>query len=307
MPHSFHYGGQAVIEGVMMRGERVTATVVRHPNGQLVTQTKILPSFSTGGMRKTPMVRGVTILMETMVLGIRSLMFSANVALEEEGEEEPSKISGGLIWGVMALSLVLSVGLFFMAPLFLANLLDPYVESSLLFHLVEGLIRLAIFVAYLRIISSFSDIKRTFAYHGAEHKTINAIEDGAPLEVSSVRKYSTTHTRCGTSFLLAVLVIAILVFALVGQQALWLMILSRIVLLPVIAALGYEATRYSANHPDNLLVRVLRAPGLWLQRMTTKEPDDSQLEVAMTALEKVMAFDRAVTEGQAARSAAVSS
>jgi uncharacterized protein YqhQ len=307
MPQGFHYGGQAVIEGVMMRGQRVTATVVRHPKGHLVTRANPLPSFYTGGMRKTPMVRGVTILAETMVLGIRSLMFSANVALEEEGEEKPANISGGFIWGVMVVSLVLAVGLFFLAPLFLANLLDPYVESSLLFHLVEGLIRLVIFVAYLRIIGSFGDIKRTFAYHGAEHKTINAIEDGAPLEVANVRKYSTAHTRCGTSFLLAVLVIAIIVFALVGQQALWLMILTRVMLLPVIAALGYEATRYSANHPDNLLVRLLRSPGLWLQRLTTREPDDSQLEVAMAALEKVMAFDRAVEEAQAVRSAAVSS
>ncbi len=176
MPDRFHYGGQAVIEGVMMRGQKATVTVVRRPNGELATQTRPLSAIYTGRMRRTPLVRGIIFLIEAMVLGIRSLLYSANVALEEEAE----KISGGLIWAMMIVSLAFAVGLFFMAPLFLTKLLDPYVSSSLVFHLIEGLVRLAIFIVYLKLIGSLADIKRTFAYHGAEHKTINAYEDGVP-------------------------------------------------------------------------------------------------------------------------------
>lgn len=297
MSDRYHYGGQAVMEGVMMRGQKATVTVVRRPNGELATETRPLPTMSTGWMRKTPLTRGVTTLIEAMVLGIRSLLYSVNIALEDEGEDE--KISGVLVWVMMTISLVLSVGLFFMAPLFLTKLFDPYISSSLVFHLIEGLVRLAIFIAYIKLIGSLSDIKRTFAYHGAEHKTINAFEAGAPLEIDTIKKYSTAHIRCGTSFMLAVLVIAILVFALIGRNSLGIMVLSRIVLLPAIAALGYEATRFAANHPRNNIVKLFMAPGLWLQRLTTREPDDSQLEVAREALEKVLAIDQPAEPAQA--------
>ena len=303
MPDRFHYGGQAVIEGVMMRGQKATVTVVRRPNGELATQTRPLSAIYTGRMRRTPLVRGIIFLIEAMVLGIRSLLYSANVALEEEAE----KISGGLIWAMMIVSLAFAVGLFFMAPLFLTKLLDPYVSSSLVFHLIEGLVRLAIFIVYLKLIGSLADIKRTFAYHGAEHKTINAYEDGVPLEVAAIKEYSTTHVRCGTSFLLAVLVIAIVVFALVGFQSLWLMVLSRIVLIPAIAALGYEATRLAAGHTKKGFVRVVIAPGLWLQRMTTREPDNGQLEVAVSALTKAVEMDQPPKEAQVPESSLVSS
>ena len=303
MPDRFYYGGQAVIEGVMMRGQKVTVTVVRRPNGELATQIRPLSAIYTGRMRRTPLVRGIIFLIEAMVLGIRSLLYSANVALEEEAE----KISGGLIWAMMIVSLAFAVGLFFIVPLFLTKLLDPYVSSSLVFHLIEGLVRLAIFIVYLKLIGSLADIKRTFAYHGAEHKTINAYEDGVPLEVAAIKKYSTTHVRCGTSFLLAVLVIAIVVFALVGFQSLWLMVLSRIVLIPAIAALGYEATRLAAGHTKKGLVQVVIAPGLWLQRMTTRQPDDSQLEVAVSALTKAVEMDQPPKEAQVPESSLVSS
>jgi len=303
MPDRFYYGGQAVIEGVMMRGQKATVTVVRRPNGELATQIRPLSAIYTGRMRRTPLVRGIIFLIEAMVLGIRSLLYSANVALEEEAE----KISGGLIWAMMIVSLAFAVGLFFIVPLFLTKLLDPYVSSSLVFHLIEGLVRLAIFIVYLKLIGSLADIKRTFAYHGAEHKTINAYEDGVPLEVAAIKKYSTTHVRCGTSFLLAVLVIAIVVFALVGFQSLWLMVLSRIVLIPAIAALGYEATRLAAGHTKKGLVQVVIAPGLWLQRMTTRQPDDSQLEVAVSALTKAVEMDQPPKEAQVPESSLVSS
>ena len=284
MTKGIYYGGQAVIEGVMMRGQRTRVTAVRRPNGELVMDTKPLATIYTGWLRKAPLIRGIIVLIEAVVLGIKSLLYSANVSLEEEETE----ISGGLTWVLLTFSLVFAVALFFMAPLFLTRLLN--LNSSLVFYLVEGFIRLAIFIAYLGAMTLLPDIKRVFAYHGAEHKAVNAYENGAPLEVEAVRKYSTAHTRCGTSFLFAVLIIAIIVFALIGRPSLWLMVLSRIILIPVIAALGYEVTHFSARHSG--LVRVVLAPGLWLQRLTTREPDDSQLEVAISALKKVIEVDQ---------------
>ncbi len=284
----FHYGGQAVIEGVMMRGQKAMVTAVRRPNGELIMDTRPLSAIYTGWMRKTPLIRGIIVLLEAIVLGIRSLLYSANVSLEEE----EVKISGGLVWLMLIVSLAFAVGLFFMAPLFLTKLFDPYINSSLVFHLIEGFIRLAIFIAYLRLIALAPDIKRTFAYHGAEHKTVNAYEDGAPLEIEAIKGYSTAHVRCGTGFLLTVLVIAILVFALIGRPSVWLMVMSRIVLLPAIAALGYEVIRFEANHTKNSFVKAIMTPGLWLQRLTTREPDDRQLEVAISALTKVVEIDQ---------------
>ena len=298
MAGKFRYGGQAVMEGVMMRGQKTVAIVVRRPNGKLVINTKPLSAIYTGRMRRTPFIRGIIVLIESLILGISSLIYSANIALEEEKE----KISGGSIWLLMFFSLALAVSLFFLAPLFLTKLLDPYITSSLLFHLVEGFIRLAIFLVYLKLTSLLPDIKRTFAYHGAEHKTIHAYEDGAELETQAIRRYSTAHARCGTAFLLTVLVIAILVFALIGRHTLWLMVLSRVLLLPVIAALGYEATQFGARHMNNGFIRALMVPGLWLQSLTTREPDDSQIEVAMVALKEVLSTDQGEEAAQSAPS-----
>ena len=272
----------------MMRGQKTVATAVRRPNGELTIRNKALSSFYTGWVRKAPFIRGVIVLLEAMVLGIGNLIYSANVALEEEEE----KISGGSIWLILLFSLVFAVGLFFLAPLFLTKLLDSYISSSLVFHLIEGGMRLAIFLGYLWLISLMPDIKRVFAYHGAEHKTINAYEDGASLEAEAIGKYSTAHARCGGAFLLMVLVIAIIVFALIGRQEVWLMVLSRVLMLPVIASLGYEVTQFGARHINNIFARAMITPGLWLQKMTTREPDDKQVEVAIAALESVLASDR---------------
>ncbi len=291
----FYYGGQAVIEGVMMRGQKSMVTVVRHPKGGLVMDTQSLATIYTGWMRKAPLIRGIIALIEALVLGIRTLLYSANVSLEEEEEE----ISGWLVWGLVTIALVLAVALFFIAPLFLTRLLNPYISSSLIFHLIEGFIRLAIFVAYLKLMTLVPDIRRIFAYHGAEHKTVNAYEDGVPLEVEVIKGYSKAHVRCGTSFMFAVLIIAILVFALVGRPSLWLMLLSRLILIPVIAALGYEVTYFGARHTKNGLVRAILAPGLWLQTLTTREPDDSQLEVALSALKTVVEIDQLEETAQA--------
>ncbi len=282
----------------MMRGQKTIAIAVRRPNGKLAINTRPLSKIYTGRLRRTPFIRGIIVLIESLILGISSLVYSANIALEEEKE----KISGGATWLLMFFSLALAVSLFFLAPLFLTKLLDPYITSSLLFHLVEGFIRLAIFLVYLKLTSLLPDIKRTFAYHGAEHKTIHAYEDGAELETQAIRRYGTAHARCGTAFLLAVLVIAILVFALIGRHTLWLMVLSRILLLPVIAALGYEATQFGARHMNNGFIRALMVPGLWLQSLTTREPDDSQIEVAMVALKEVLATDQGEEAAQQASS-----
>jgi len=288
MAKKFHYGGQAVIEGVMMRGQKTMVTAVRRPGGELIIDTEPLPAIYTGWMRQIPLIRGVIVLIEALVLGIKSLFYSANVSLEEEEAE----ISGWMVWAMVAVSLTFGVALFFMAPLFLTKLLDPYIESSLVFNLIEGCIRLAIFIAYLKLVALIPDIKRIFAYHGAEHKVVNAYEDGVPLEVAAARGYNTAHVRCGTSFMFVVLIVAIIVFALVGRPSLWLMVVSRLLLIPVIAAFSYEVIYFGANHAKNGLVRAVLAPGLLLQALTTREPDDSQLEVALSALRKVVEVEQ---------------
>ena len=288
MANKFYYGGQAVIEGVMLRGRKTVVTVVRRPDGGLATDVRPLSAIYTGWMRQAPLIRGIIVLIEAMVLGIKTLLYSASVSLEEEEE----KISGGYFLLIVLGSLVLAISLFFVAPLLITKLLDPYIGSSVVFHLIEGLIRLMVFITYLRLVTLVPDMKRVFAYHGAEHKVINAYEDGAPLEVEAARRYNTAHVRCGTSFLFAVLIIAIVLFALIGRSSLWLMLLSRILLIPLIAGLGYEVIRFGAAHNTNRLVRAILAPGLWLQGLTTKEPDDSQLEVALAALNKVVEADQ---------------
>ena len=289
MAKKFYYGGQAVIEGVMMRGQKAMVTAVRRPDGELAMDTQPLGGIYSGWMRRTPLIRGVIVLIEVMVLGIKTLLYSANVSLEEEKAE----ISGWLVWLLVAASLGLAVALFFIAPLFLTNLLKPYITSSVVFSLIEGFIRAALFVLYLGLIGLVPDIKRYFAYHGAEHKAVNAYEDGAPLEIEAAKKYSTAHVRCGTSFLFVVLIIAIIVFALVGRPTLWLMVLSRVLLIPVIAALSYEVIYFSGRHTGNRLVRAILSPGLWLQALTTREPDDTKLEVALAALRRVVELDEA--------------
>jgi len=273
----FNYGGQAVIEGVMMRGRRVVVTAVRRPGGGIALDTQPLPAILTSRARKVP-----------MVLGIKSLVYSAEVSTEEEEE----KLSGRAIGGIVAGSIAFAVAVFFIAPLFLTRTLDSYIESSFGFSLVEGFIRVAIFLAYLKILTLIPSLRRIFAYHGAEHKTVNAYETGAPLELEAVRKFSTAHTRCGTSFLFVVMIIAIVVFALIGRPSLWQMVLSRVALVPVIAGLGYEVTQFGARHTGSSFIRAFLAPGLWLQRMTTREPDDSQLEIGISALRRAVEIDQ---------------
>ena len=289
MPKKTYYGGQAVMEGVMMRGQKTMVVAVRKPNGEIATDSQQLASFYTGWARKAPLIRGIIILIESVVLGIQTLMFSANVAMGETSEDEKEEISGGYLWLMVLIGVAFAVAIFFLAPLYITRAFN-IPSSSVLFPIIDGIIRLIFFVGYLFGVGFIPSIRRVFAYHGAEHMTVNAYENEVPLEVNSVRKFSTAHIRCGTAFLFIVLVMAIVVFILVGlgKPPWWLLILSRIVLIPFIAAIAYEVTYFAGRHTKNPVVRALLAPGLWLQSFTTRKPDDSMLEVAITALKKVI-------------------
>lgn len=289
----FHYGGQAVIEGVMIRGSKYLVTAIRKPDGSVSVNKQPLASLYTGKLRAVPLLRGIIVLIEALVFGMQTLFYSANEALEEEGES----VSGWWMWVMLFFSLAFAVALFFLAPLFITRWLD--IANPLWFNLVDGLIRLAIFILYLWAVSLMPDIKRVFAYHGAEHKTVNGFEAGVPLEPESVKKFSKAHIRCGGSFLFAVLIIAIIVFSLVSpvvKSDLRLLILSRIVLLPVIAALGYEVIYFGARHPNSIFVKIILAPGLWVQSFTTREPDNGQLEVAIAAMKAAVEADNPPAE-----------
>ncbi|MBN1693603.1 MAG: DUF1385 domain-containing protein [Dehalococcoidales bacterium] len=284
-----NYGGQAVIEGVMIRGRSSMVTAVRRPNGEITTNIKPLPSTTGNKARRIPFVRGVVVLIESLVLGIQSLMLSANISMEEEEEQ----ISTKTIWVMIGIGVVLAVLLFFIAPLYLTGLLNTYFPNAVVFNIVEGIIRVAIFLGYLKLISYMPDIKRVFTYHGAEHKAVNAYEAGVPMEVDVIKEYSRAHVRCGGSFLFLVFIVAIVVFTFVGRQDMWLMVISRVVLLPVIMGVGYELLFFGARHRNNWIMKVILAPGLWLQSMTTGEPDDKQLEVAIVAVTKAVEIDNA--------------
>ena len=286
------YGGQAVIEGVMIRGRRFSSVAVRRPNGEIALHCEPLSSFYTGRLRRLPLIRGVVVLAETLILGMRALSYSANVALDQDGKEL-SKRSLALM---MVVSLTLGIGLFFLLPLFATRSLDPYIASSIASNFIEGAMRLTIFVAYLFLIGMLPDIRRVFAYHGAEHMTIHAREEGDPLEVQFIRRYSTAHPRCGTAFLLVVMVVAILVFAFLGRPSLEWRILSRILLIPFIAAISYEIIRFSGAHAQNFLVKWTTAPSLALQALTTRQPDDSQIEIAIAAVKGAVAADEGKVE-----------
>ena len=288
--NAFAYGGQAVLEGVMMRGRRWATVAVRAPSSEIVVHSEPLPpALYAGWFVKVPFVRGVAMLWDTLVLGMKALMYSANVALHEGEEEE--EISKPVMWGTVAIGIVLAVAIFFVGPLLLIGVLDKYIQSSFVSNMVEGAIRLALFLIYIWGIGRMPDIRRVFAYHGAEHKCINTFEAGEPLEAARAVPFTTAHPRCGTSFLLVVMVISILVFALLGRPPMAWRIVSRIVLVPVIAGIAYEFLKFTAAHYSNRAVRWLAAPGLALQRLTTREPDESMLEVGMVALREAIRLD----------------
>ena len=288
------YGGQAVIEGVMIRGQRCTTVAVRRPDGTIAVRNDAINPLFTGRLRKVPFLRGVITLAETLTIGMRALMFSANVGIEAEGEE----IGKGAMAGVLAFSGIFAVLLFFVIPVIASTPLEGAAGSDVVSNLAEGLIRLAIFLAYIYLIGRMGQINRVFMYHGAEHMTVHAQEHRDPLKVENIRGYPTAHPRCGTAFLLTVMVVAVAVFTFVGRDPFWWLIGSRIVLIPFVAAISYEAIRFSGFHSDNPVVRLLAAPSLALQGLTTRQPDDDQIEVAITAMKEVLAAEQADVTGK---------
>ena len=305
----------------MMRGSKAVAVAVRDPQGQIVIHSEPLNRHVYGGtIARWPFLRGLTMLWDSLVLGMRSLMFSADVATGSAGaatptapvvagpilgtgaatgddvtgtpdSSKPSAFEGPVMWGMMLVSLAFGIGLFFLTPKLLAQLVQHWTGSIVWSLVAEGVVRLGLFVGYIWLIGFMPDIRRVFGYHGAEHKTINAYEAGAPLTVEGVRPFTTAHPRCGTAFLLTVVVLSILVFAPLAKLPLAWGLVARVLLIPVIAMLGYEFIRFSARHINHPLMRAVIAPNLALQSLTTRPPDDDMLQVAIAALNRVLEIE----------------
>ncbi|MFT4105001.1 MAG: DUF1385 domain-containing protein [Lacrimispora sp.] len=292
-------GGQAVIEGVMMKNGDEYATAVRKPDG--VIEVKKDTYVSMGERVKLfslPFIRGVFSFADSMILGMRSLTFSASFFEDDEESPEPSRFEKFLerIFGekmekavmsiVMVFSVIMAICIFMVLPMFIANVFRQFIKSQTVMALLEGVLRLSIFIAYIKLVSRMRDIQRTFMYHGAEHKCINCLEHGLELNVENVRNSSKEHKRCGTSFLIIVMIISILFFMVIRVETLPMRVVSRIVLIPVIAGVSYEFLRL-AGRSDSKLVNLLSRPGMWMQELTTKEPDDDMIEVSIASVEAV--------------------
>ena len=296
--HKTSIGGQAVMEGVMMRGPEKMAISVRKPDGEIVTKVEDVKIKKKSIWLKIPVVRGCINFFGSMVTGVKALMYSAEfVDLEEEGEPSKfdkwlekvfgDKLKDAVVYFSVILSMFMSVGLFILLPTWIVSLLDFVTESVVIKNLSEGVVRIVIFLTYLYLSSLLPDIKRVFQYHGAEHKSIACYEAGEELTVENARKNKRLHPRCGTSFLLIVMVISIICFSFMGWQNIWIRTVTRLALMPVIAGLSYEVIKLAGRY-DNFLTRILSFPGLCLQKLTTNEPDDSQLEVALEAIKAVI-------------------
>jgi uncharacterized protein YqhQ len=289
-------GGQAVLEGVMMRSPGNWAVAVRTPAGSIAQVTRSIDSgMAHHWILRVPIIRGVMALGESLAIGFRALAISANYAAQEEGDdgkEVETELSRGALIFAFAIAIGFAVALFKVTPGLITEALP--IKSGGWFVIVEGLIRVSIFVAYLSLISLLPDLRRVFQYHGAEHKAINAYEAGVELEPEVVQRYSLIHPRCGTAFLLWVMVLAVFVFAFFGRPAWYWLVATRILLLPVIAGLAYEVIRFAGKHQNRVVMTIL-APGLWLQRLTTREPSLEQLEVSIRALREVLQLEGMVT------------
>lgn len=299
-------GGQAVLEGVMMKGKSHYAVAVRKADGTIVTEAKECKSIMDRiKLFKLPLFRGIAVFIESLILGIKTLNFSAELYGDEEIQEEPSKFE---IWltqllgdqaekimmgCVMVVSFALSIGLFMILPMLIGAGAKSFINISLFGqNIIEGIVRIILFLSYMKLITLVKDIKRTFQYHGAEHKSINCLEEGKPLTVENVRSCTRLHKSCGTSFLFVVMMVSILVYSVFTTEIIWQRILIRIVMLPLIAGLSYEFIRWARIHPKNKIADFLSKPGLWLQRVfTTAEPDDKQIEVAIAAVEGVFKYE----------------
>jgi uncharacterized protein YqhQ len=292
------YGGQALLEGVLMRGRGAIGIALRHPDGSIVATSEPLSSvLHRSRFARAPFFRGLVVLYETLIIGTRWLMRSGSVQAQGEGQE----LGKGTMAATLLFTIALAVGLFVLLPLFLAGAATRVTigpGQALLEHLIEGLIRVVIFVGYLLLISRSSEIRRVFQYHGAEHMTIHALEHEDPLDIEHVRKYPTAHQRCGTEFLVIFIILSILMFSLLAGQSLLVAIVGRIALVPVIASLAYELLRFGARHRHRWWIRWLYLPGIWLQSITTKQPDESMIEVAIASMREALAANNeAAPEG----------
>jgi len=282
------YGGQAVLEGVMMRGRRWAAVAVRAPSSRIVVRSERLPvHLYAGWISKTPFLRGLAVLWDSLGVGMKCLMFSAEVAEQGEQAEEQADLNRPIQWAPVVMMLLVAVGVFFLLPLAVAGLLELAIPNTLVVHLFEGVVRLALLVGYVWAIGFVPEIRRVFAYHGAEHMTIHAFEAGDPLDAEHIGRYSPAHPRCGTAFLLLVVAISIVLFALIPSTDWWIRILSRIVAIPVIAGIAYEILKYGGAHAEHPLMQLIVAPGLALQALTTRYPDTDMIEVAVSAFEEM--------------------
>lgn len=290
----FYYGGQALIEGVMIRGRTHWAVAVRQPDGAIFVRAEPLNSRLTqGGFARLPFVRGILVLYETLYLGIKALTLSAAVATGQQAE-----VGSALVWPVLVSSLAVALAAFFIGPALLTHWLTGLLPGPVFVNLVEGLVRLGLLLGYIVAIGRLPEIRRVFAYHGAEHQAIHALEAGVPLRPEAAMAFSTAHPRCGTALLLTVVVLAVFVFAWLGDLPLPLKLLSRVVLVPLVAAVAYEIIRFGAAHTHNPLIRALVvSPGLWLQQLTTWKPDPDQVEVALAALQAALEADGRAAAG----------
>lgn len=283
-----HYGGQALIEGVLMRGKNFLVASFRNPQGEIVTEQETLQGIYKSGLAKIPFFRGLIILWDSLVLGMKYITLSANIQAEEEEE----KIEGTSLVLTMLVSLTLAVGLFFILPTVIATVLSGWTQSGhFMSSVIEGFVRLFLFIGYIWVIGRTEDIARVFAYHGAEHKTINAFEDGVDITVENVMKYPVEHPRCGTAFLLTLVLLSILIFSLLGPMTLWLKILSRVLLIPILAMISYELIRWMGDHQENGLVKIMVAPNLSLQKLTTREPNEQMVEVAISSFKQLLQLE----------------
>jgi uncharacterized protein YqhQ len=285
------YGGQAVIEGVMIRGQSRAALAVRRPDGIIVRRSIPLETWANSALRSVPFLRGVLVLLETLLVGMKSLTISANEAAADENPEEDQQISSVAMASLLTVSLVLGIGIFFLIPVLVSRVIENAGANDFTANLVEGAIRLALFIGYVWIIGKMNDIKRVFGYHGAEHMVVHAHEAGEPLTVESVRRFPPAHPRCGTSFLMTVVIVSIIMFMFFPRDPFWFLVVSRIVLVPIIAGISYEFIRFAGKHQGNIWIRLINSPNILLQDLTTRQPDDGMMEVAITAIEYAIAMD----------------
>ena len=285
------YGGQAIIEGVMIRGQSRAALAVRRPDGVIIRRSIPLENWANSSLRNIALVRGVLVLLETLLVGMKSLTISANEAASDENPEEDQQLSSVAMATLLGVSLVLGIVIFFLIPVFVSRLIENAGANDFYANLVEGGIRLGLFIGYVWLIGKMNDIKRVFGYHGAEHMVVHAHEAGEPLTVESVRRFPPAHPRCGTSFLMTVVLVSIIMFMFFPRDPFWFLIVSRIILVPIIAGISYEFIRYAGTHQSNIWIRLFNAPNLLLQDLTTRPPDEGMMEVAITAIEYAIAID----------------